>query len=537
MGPRYAQFLAHKTHFALDPVQIPDTSSPSLSTRHSCVHFLPVLGAENRRMDSRDLEIALDASVLLLAQRALESAATLVPDTDVSTLNAKHHSALALACDDLVRCSSSVIAHAPLWSSAAADDILSLPDAARVQRKVGAARSVERVRYALDGSNWPLRIPLSALRSPGAPGGGGAVSSTSSSSSSSRDVSEHQSRRDVERDVFVVNGERWEGAAAGYEAVKAAVGACILASSSFVLGGGGGGVGAGTNVRASDDSSNTSPPPSSWANDLASAILRQANRTESGGDGYEAATKVLIPAAASATAWGALVAGPMSGRDSDDEEEESEGGSEGEGRGTKGRGSQGATEPLPLLLVADSRAAPPIEVDVDFGPFQTHSHAQIPAAGGRNAHNTSADLARIFAQANGSGMDVRHASQALTRCLGWCLGVRASIRATTVYALVLEAGAAAAGKTQDGFHRLATVRATYVMRLGAPFPVRGSGSGDGSGRGRSGEAAGNISTHASLQPAGHGGLVEIEVDVEWEDEDGAGSQSGDGWSASGSGRG
>jgi hypothetical protein len=349
----------------------------------------------------------------------------------------------------------------------------------------------------------PLALPLALLHPAGAAAAGGAGGPRG------RDATEHQAARDVERDALAVNGVPLPGAALGYTGVLAAVIALARRAEGAAFGGGGG-------ARA-DDNVTLQAALLSRSRAVAVALLRAANRTVSGGDGYDAASRVfasgggggggdafLVTArqhlrrlvedarrarAASSGSGGDVGCGAIDvdaasaanvdgwGWDDDDDDGGGGGGGIRSGRGNAAPALDDHCGGPAVLLVADSKAAPPIEITIDVGPFQ-------PA--GAQADGSAAAAPDALARAGLTRADVALADE----CAAWTVGLRATIRAVTVYRLLdaspqqqQPAAAAAAGgrphhsTTNNNAHHhhhpsrhpdglLGRVTATYVRRLG-----------------------------------------------------------------------
>ena len=92
-----------------------------------------------------------------------------------------------------------------------------------------------------------------------------------------------------------------------------------------------------------------------------------------------------------------------------------------------------------LVLVADSRAAPPLAFSIDAGPFVPFAASSISSHGG----------------------DERAALLAL--CAAVRVGLRCSIRATTVYRVM--ASASISGSEGEDLQQICRVAATYVAHV------------------------------------------------------------------------
>ena len=279
----------------------------------------------------------------------------------------------------------------------------------------------------------------------------------------SRDASAHQAARDVERDVFLLRQvqKRWglpdeellRGATLGYDAVRARVRDALLAAAAGVTG-----------VAPAVEVDVPPPPVSaaalSEAAQAAGEVLSLANRTVSGGDGFDAALRALLP-----------------GEEDDP------------------CSSRGA---LPLFLAADSFAAHPVEISVSFGEGREGPGVCYVAGGGSWPEGSAQILLDAFpplleavaaaaaaaAAANAGSAHALSPTQLLQRAGGWggtlrCGGVRVRIAATTAYHVLVE-GAGEGGEPL----RLAAVTATYERSLvWHPLIVAAGGEQDIAGMG------------------------------------------------------
>lgn len=160
----------------------------------------------------------------------------------------------------------------------------------------------------------PLAVPCWWLHADERPAGAGGAGD------GGKDASLHQLKRDVERDTFVVQGEPLRGAD-GAEAVLAAVVACVRDAQERLLGASpaaDAGVGGSDSPLLLDDGEGGLQ--SALAR-FAASVVRAGNRTQSGGDAYDAILRVL------------------------------------------------ANHDV-CLVVPDSAAAQPIDISIDAGPFQ-----------------------------------------------------------------------------------------------------------------------------------------------------------------------
>jgi hypothetical protein len=144
----------------------------------------------------------------------------------------------------------------------------------------------------LVGVGAPLRVPTALLRSgaaraqgapePPARGGG-----RGAGPASGRYSNELQAARERERDCLLVNGLRLPGAALGFTGVLAAIVAIIRGVEARAFGG--------SPRAAGGEEAALEAALLSRARAIALSLLRLANRTVSGGDGYEAASRLFSP--------------------------------------------------------------------------------------------------------------------------------------------------------------------------------------------------------------------------------------------------
>ncbi len=268
-----------------------------------------------------------------------------------------------------------------------------------------------------------------------------------------------------------MNGRALVGSVAGYAGVRAALVEVLGRSGGDLVGENGweGALsGAGTDGGAASSSLEAA----------SAAILRVANRTVSGGDGYDAATRLVVPeGAARALGLGGVAADNNSAAASS--------------------AASGPDGPPAVLLLADSRGAPPVELEIDAGPWQE--------AEGRQGRAELSRTPLLPLLPPSVDPDAFLAADAATR--GWRVGVRVEVRATTLYRLVCEDGVGSLGEGEgegegglapageDGMRPLARVRTTYRQRLGVRL-VAGAGG----------------EVRVSVVPAGGGGEVELEVE-------------------------
>lgn len=227
------------------------------------------------------------------------------------------------------------------------------------------------------------------------------------------DATRAQSAKDVERDVFVINGRRVVGATAGYAAVEGEVARVLAAVLPCAE------AGAAATAAASSD------------------ILHAANRTESGGDGFEAAQRVLGLHCS---------AGSGGGGGGDDVERD---------------------DALQHLLVADSRAAPPISISIVAGPIYGVGNDANAAACAADALAVSTFLS---SSTDPSSSPVNVSLAALSGAFHWAdglrVGARVELRASTIYKLVTA--------TTDEPQWVANVTAAWERDLGwIPSSIRG----------------------------------------------------------------
>lgn len=253
--------------------------------------------------------------------------------------------------------------------------------------------------------------------------------------SGGRDTSQAQAAKDVERDIFCINGCVVAGCA-GYNTVVSSTAAavnCALAHEGLLLARGGNNYDMVSIEGSGTDSGNGSgkglcsvKTPSysdSYLTAAIASVLTLANRTASGGDAYEAALTALE-----------LTQNPTN-------------------QTSQGHGATGSG----LLLVADSRAAPPIQLDIDAGPYLT-ALADVAAARADAAIVACrTDVSAAIAKYSPSGC----ASVLLADACAWAerirLGARVRIRATTCFAVVTDDPTPA---------RVARVTATYGCDVG-----------------------------------------------------------------------
>lgn len=522
------------------------------------------------------LTAAIDALHLATACDVIDGG-TLLVQAD-GALEDEHREIIAIAVRDALELRPRVAATASEWSVNADVDVCF--DFARKQidreqasgqdvflslkHQLSAQPSVHEYRAALKSRQWPVSAQLTTVGRRSATEGLGATpapTATSGSKATStaaeagrhdhtaghstantdhvgrgagnarkargalKDASEHQSRRDVERDVFSINGAVYQGATAGYGAVLKAVQDAVR-SAQALLGASSGprtgdrlgsGIAGAAGVNADDGhrvGGEQEIVADAAADDackrIATLLLRLGNRTVSGGDAYEAATRLLIPSFSPSA--------PQQG-----------GGTQGS-KSTAAPGvhaveGTGVRAELPLLLVADSQAAPPIELTIDVGPYQT-SHGASPSSSSMTGAAAAAapslaalqslvswlDLSAIpidgGADRNGRSPAAAGHRQATSLLLlpalqaavadgrRWRVGARCSITATTVYRLMVEqdhrhqkhqgrrpdanlnvADDASTREEADeddeddddaaaGLHCIARVTATYVQRVG-----------------------------------------------------------------------
>ena len=230
------------------------------------------------------------------------------------------------------------------------------------------------------------------------------------------DATRVQSAKDVERDVFIINGRRIVGATAGYAAVEGEV-ARVLAS---VL---------------------PCAAVTSTAAAVSSDILKAANRTESGGDGFEAAQRAL--------GLHYTAVGGSGGRHGSDDVEHD--------------------DVLQHLLVADSRAAPPISINIFAGPIEgvgKDKNAAACAADARavwdflSSELSTTEPAAHFSFATEPAAHFSFAS--LSGAFHWAdglrIGARVELRASTMYTLVTA--------TTDEPQRVGNVTAEWERDVG-----------------------------------------------------------------------
>jgi hypothetical protein len=275
-----------------------------------------------------------------------------------------------------------------------------------------------------------LRVPLSLLH--GSHAGRGA----------SKDARSIQAVRDVERDRFrVLHALRREedhdapvlqGSVVGYAGVLAEVTDALLEAAA-ALDRGLGSASAPFSAGAVDTTDNKEA-----FEELAAHLLRTGNRTVSGGDAYEAALKLLDPRASIA--------------------------------GSGGSGGSGGLEASPVLLVADSHAAPPIDFVVEIHPFEKASSVDDIAS--------STDFTALNKLLRTEGEGIR--SELVSSYLRWTVGARVTVRATTVYRMLLQDQESTGNESdasedddedngapsEGGLRQIGTLRATYTRAFG-----------------------------------------------------------------------
>lgn len=233
----------------------------------------------------------------------------------------------------------------------------------------------------------PLRVSLKLLHRGDA-----------SSSAGRKDATVQQARRDIERDSLRLNGgAAISGSIAGYEGVVALIRQSLMQADSML--------GAPAVAPAADGPDSSEAPVSATAAAaplvearaaaLAAELLRACNRTVSGGDAYEAASRLLQPAPLGGGGEAFVMA--LFGDHHDDDHQDADdaggiggygysaGAGPGSGEGRRAAAAAHLLSPPPpppeaafdgsgLTLVPDSAAAPPLSLTIDCGPFQLAQH-------------------------------------------------------------------------------------------------------------------------------------------------------------------
>lgn len=344
----------------------------------------------------------------------------------------------------------------------------------RVRRLITDASSAEEILEVLVGearTGSPAVFPLELL-------------SVQLGHGIGRDATEHQAIRDVERDSFVVNGEAISGCQ-GFETV---VKSLISASASTA------------SVAIGEDTASTA------ARTIVISLLRVGNRTISGGDAFEAVSLLLNPhsrdglmprlqelhdatsSSLSSNPGGcssANVTQPADGWDADGWPEDNVA-----IRSVATHEACTETAPrVPVVIVADSMAAPPISFTMDFGPY-------VPRQSSTESAGSTSSID-----------DLAHAAAVR-------VGIRCCIRATTVYRVMVH-GTDESGVPSEGtdLTQLCRVSATYVAFLAWPLEAAASPSAmscAAPGESTPEECIG-LPAGLSVQRCGHGGRIEIEI--------------------------
>lgn len=229
------------------------------------------------------------------------------------------------------------------------------------------------------------------------------ASTPPNATSVSKDASLHQIKRDVERDSFTVNGGPL---IKGSESTFTGVVSTLVES-----------------IRSTLRTSYPQEPPPPLFDDtatltaLCTEVLRRGNRTASGGDAFDAARGVL--------------------------------GLGGEGGG--GVGSEGSQR-LPLLLMANSKLARPVELGFSMGGF----HAPPSSS----CLNAAAGDARVLAPHLPPSP---HLAQSFSWVEALHYGLLVTIKATTHYTLMHE------GKEGEPLP-VADITATFTARFAVAAP-------------------------------------------------------------------
>ena len=241
----------------------------------------------------------------------------------------------------------------------------------RALAATAAARTLPRFAAALAACPPTIVVPLHALSAPPLPSQTAASSPptyAAAAAAHSRDATEHQAQRDVERDVVCVNGRRCVGSAMGFAAVVAAVMAAVARVEELSFGGGGGRGG----VEGADE---TRDRTAADARAVAVELLKAGNRTVSGGDGYDAACQLLTPSRSSGlAAWvrqRQQQRPALGGGTADDGTDGGPHTGDGGAAITPDSIDWPPSDASPLvLLIADPKASPPISIEIDVGPYQ-----------------------------------------------------------------------------------------------------------------------------------------------------------------------
>lgn len=317
----------------------------------------------------------------------------------------------------------------------------------RIRSRVSASLDPSDVSAALEcelPAGMPARVPLEFLAAgpARAVGAGG------------RDSSEHQAMRDVERDVVSVNGEVMSGSARGFDAIVAAILSAFTAARRNLV---------------SDEPARRSAE-AARARALAVSLLRIGNRTVSGGDAFEAVALLLCPRpgdgldariaarlpAPPEAPEGACTAAGVRASDGWDADWPDDA----EAEAPRSRSASGGG--LPLVLVADSKAAPPIAFTIDAGPFlPPPSAAAAPADVG-----APTAASQVSACSDGPGPCYSQ----LKACAAARVGLRCCVRATTVYRVMAAPPSDDKSGGDGDLVQLARVAATYVAHVAWPLP-------------------------------------------------------------------
>ena len=369
-----------------------------------------------------------------------------------------------------------------------------------------------------DGSGKPLRVPLSLLHMNTRSSDAGPSSGVSHRGG--RDGTEHQAARDVERDMFVVNGISLPGSLVRFSGALATIIGVAQDIEQRVF--------AASQQHTFEEGLSPALRDALLlrARSIAVQLLRLANRTVSGGDGYEAATRVFVPRSddgkfyeavrrwvdsrgrkeggnssvdneledqrsnsATVSAQKSSPDGWEWGTDTDDDDdtEFAADNSANAGFVVPNEIEPSAHDPL-VLLVADSKAAPPIEITIDVGPYQSHITQQNAST---TDHAPDAVCTSLVHNDDGGATSSSQPPEAVIKlgftshdaalirdCSAWRVGMRATIKAVTVYRL-LDAAASAqapvasalAATAKHGTQPeaepglLGRVKAVYVQRV------------------------------------------------------------------------
>jgi hypothetical protein len=319
-------------------------------------------------------------------------------------------------CDQTIKhqCHLALLESCGLYAAARVSE----PKVLQLRRVFSAVRSEPPALALEELADHDAQIPLRYLRAQtetaaGNVGGG------------RKDGSLLQARKDIQRDIIVVNGVRYTGAAEGYEGIVSRIQQALALLEATCFG-------------------DSEPLTAAIAGDararqrnrsaaLAAHLLRVCNRTISGGDAYEAAAHVLSSAATAPHFVAALATDAGMGAAAL--------------TATTKRWSHAAADGCGLTLVPDSAGATPLELHMDVGPFQfaPHEVRAAPIVGEAavvdDAEPSGPDDRRTLTAAGGVSKgadDSKAASAAVPTGPPFFIGLRCLVRGATAYWVLRE---------------------------------------------------------------------------------------------------